>query len=104
MVPLIAQSGQEFDAQFGSRLKSDDPITVKDDLRPGMDQLMIGIINDLIPEERECFTIHTFPVDVPGRRELFTCNEDDVGEKNYSCEHTICICDDDGYNDGCINT
>ena len=36
------------------------------------------------------------PVDVPGRRELFTCNEDDSGAINYFCQTEICIEDDDG--------
>ena len=33
-----------------------------------------------------------FPVDVAGRRELFTCNEDGVDADNYFCE----LEDDDG--------
>ena len=41
-------------------------------------------------------SIRIFPVDIPGRRELFTCNEDVVGADNYFCEHTICIEDADG--------
>ena len=54
------------------------------------------IRNDIIPEEIECYTIRIFPVDVPGRCELFTCNEDNAGADSYFCEHTICIEDDDG--------
>ena len=54
------------------------------------------IRDDRRPEDEECFTISIVPVDVLGRRELFACNEDDSGEGNYFCQHTICIMDDDG--------
>ena len=56
------------------------------------------IRNDFNPEGIECYTLRIFPVGVPGRRELFTCNEfeDGVGADNCFCEHTICIEDDDG--------
>ena len=54
------------------------------------------IRDDLRPENEECFTIRILPVDVLGRRELFSCNDDDSGADNYFCEHTICIEDDDG--------
>ena len=54
------------------------------------------IRDDRRPEDRECFTIRIFIVDVPGRRELFTCNEDDSGADNYFCQTEICIEDDDG--------
>ena len=58
--------------------------------------LLTVIRNDFIPEEKKCFTIGIFPVDIPGRRELFTCNEDSAGTDSYYFEHTICIEDDDG--------
>ena len=54
------------------------------------------IRDDVRPEDEECFTIRVIPVDVSGRRELFTCNEDDSGAINYFCQTEICIEDDDG--------
>ena len=89
-----------FDATFGIRADLDDPIELVLDLPRGQRtffQLPLTVIrNDLIPEEKECFTIGIFPIDVPGRRELFKCNEDSAGADSYFCEHTICIEDDDG--------
>ena len=89
-----------FDATFGFRQDPDDPIEDIRDLPLGertiSSPLLTLISNDLIPEEIECYTIRIFPVDVPGRRELFTCNEDNAGADSYFCEHTICIEDDDG--------
>ena len=97
--PLIASS-PVFDATFGLRENPDDPIEETRDLDPGsrtvQPLLLTAVRNDLIPEETECFTIRVLPVDVPGRRDLFTCNEDGAGADNYFCEHTICIEDDDG--------
>ena len=57
---------------------------------------LVAIRNDFIPEEKECFTIRIIQVDVPGRKELFTCKEDNAGADSYFCDHTICIEDDDG--------
>ena len=89
-----------YDATFGQRGNLDDPIELVLDLLPGQRSFfqlpLTDIRNDLIPEEKECFTIGIFPIDVPGRRELFACNEDSVGADSYFCEHTICIEDDDG--------
>ena len=89
------------DAVFGTRDQMDDdaPIQQEFDLErlvAVIPSLPAEIRNDLRPEEEECFTIRIFPVDVPGRRELFDCNEDDSGATNFFCETTICICDDDG--------
>ena len=99
-VETLLASSPVFDATFGLRENPDDPIETTRDLDPGsrtvQPLLLTAIRNDLIPEDTECFTIRIFHVDVPGRRELFTCNEDGVGADDYFCEHTICIEDDDG--------
>ena len=92
-------SSPVFDAIFGLRDSPDGPIQESRDLIPGLltvTPLITAIRNDFVPEDRECFTLRIFPVDVPGRRELFTCNGDGIGADNYFCEHTICIEDNDG--------
>ena len=93
-------SSPVFDATFGHRQNLNDPIEEHRELEPGLltvqPPLLTNIRNDFIPEEKECYTLRIFPIDVPGRRELFTCNEDEVGADNYFCEHTICIEDADG--------
>ena len=99
--PLTASSPVfSVDAVFGLRENPDDPIEETRNLKPRsrtvQPPLLTAVRNDLIPGETECFTIRVLPVDVPGRRDLFTCNEDGVGADNYFCEHTICIKDDDG--------
>ena len=89
----------QFDALFGIRTQYNAPIQEQfdlDSLETTIPSLLVQIRNDLRPEEEECFTIRIFPVDVPGRRELFDCNEDEDGDTNYFCETTICIADDDG--------
>ena len=99
--PLIAESNI-FDALFGLRANPDDPLEEIRDLPPGErtipnNQLLVTTIrNDLVPEDLECYSIGILPIDVPGRRELFTCNEDSAMEDNYFCDHTICIIDNDG--------
>ena len=99
-IETLSPSSPVFDAIFGLRQNPDDPIEESRDLAPGLltlgPPLITAITNDLIPEDLECFTLRIFPIDVPGRLELFTCNEDGVGADNYFCEHTICIEDDDG--------
>ena len=99
-IETYTSSRPVFDATFGRRENSDDPIETTRDLDPGSltlgPTLLTTIRNDLVPEDTECFTIRIFPVDVPGRRELFECNEDSDDADNYFCEHTICIEDDDG--------
>ena len=89
------------DAVFGSRAKvPTDPIEDFFILLPPPNDMLPPLIaevrNDLRPEDEECFTIRIFPVDVPGRRELFVCYEDDDEQDNFFCETTICIEDDDG--------
>ena len=89
------------DAVFGTRDSSysEAPIQEEFDLEPLLSVIpprLVDIRNDLRSEDEECFTIRVFPVDVPGRRELFICNEDEDGATDFFCETTICICDDDG--------
>ena len=100
--PIIEETNEDFDAIFGSRMSVGAPIIQEFDLVAEMDTiepLVISIINDFIPEEEECFTIRIFPIDVPGRRELFVCNEDGSNATNHFCEITVCIKDDDGRSD-----
>ena len=88
-----------FDALFGIRLEPDAPIQEAFDLDrlvADIPSLLSQIRDDLIPEEEECFTIRIFPVDVPGRRELFICNDTDSEDGDFFCETTICIRDNDG--------
>ena len=87
-----------FDAIFGNRLYHG-PIQEEFNLEhlvTTIPPLQAQIRDDLRPEEEECFTIRIFPLDIPGRRELFDCNEGDSDATNYFCETTICILDDDG--------
>ena len=92
------------DAVFGTRDPLDDddaPIQEEFDLEQlvaVIPSLPADIRNDLRLEDEECFTIRLFPVYVPGRRELFDCNEDENGAINFFCKTTICIKDDDGRN------
>ena len=52
------------------------------------------LINDYFPEPPiKCFNIRVLRDD---RHCMFTCLEDTNPMQNYSCEHTICILDDDG--------
>jgi hypothetical protein len=87
-----------FDARFGNRENPDDPIIETFILEKEMNSIVplrTTVINDFIPEEKECYSIGIFPIDVPGRRELFECNDDADMADNYFCEHTICIENDD---------
>ena len=98
-IDTLSPSSSDYDATFGLRHRPNGPIVETRDLVPGLltvIPLISAIRRDFVPEEEECFTIRIFPVDVPGRRELFTCNEDGAGAVNYFCEHTICIEDEDG--------
>ena len=87
------------DVVFASRQEPDGPIdevfylrSLTATIRPQTAEIR----NDLRPEEEECFTIRIFPIDVPGHRETFSCNENNSGEDNYFCEIKIYIKDDDG--------
>ena len=101
-VESLTSLSNTFGANFGLRANPDDPLEETRDLPPGErtlpnNQLLLTTIrNDLVPEDLECYSIGILPVDVPGHRELFTCNEDSAMEDNYFCEHTICIIGDDG--------
>ena len=99
-VETLTPSSIIYDATFGQRGNLDRPIEESKNLLPGQRtffHLLLTVIrNDIIPEEIECYTILIFSVDIPGRREIFTCNEDNAGADSYFCEHTICIEDDDG--------
>ena len=97
--PIGDVVNQLYDATFGTRNNTGDPIEeffILEALEDTIDNRIAFIRDDRIPEDRECFTIRIFIVDVPGRRELFTCNEDDSGADNYFCQTEICIEDDDG--------
>ena len=100
VVSFASFSATDFDARFGGQ--EADPIEEMDFLDPGEDTVRprrTEIINDFIPEDEECFTIQISPIDIPGLRELFKCDFMDMSTTpptNYSCEHTICIKDDDG--------
>ena len=97
--PFNNDTNPLLDALFGSRLGPHDPLEESFSLEPLEDSippLRVSIIADSRPEAEECFTIRLIPVDVPGRRELFSCNEDGSREDNYFCETTICIGDFDG--------
>ena len=96
-----------FDALFGSRISPDDPLEeffILEPLEDSIPLLRVSIVADFRAEPEECFTIRLIPVDVPGRRELFSCNEDGSGEDNYFCEITICIEDFDGRFTECFNS
>ena len=84
------------DARFG--VTNGDSIEQLDILPPGQSvitPLRTDIRNDFIAEDEECYSIQISPVDTPGFRELFTCNDDSTNPTNYFCQHTICIEDDD---------
>ena len=97
-VETLTPSSNIYDATFGQRDNLNDPIETDIDLLPGQRSavLLTAIRNDFIAEDLECYTIRIFPVDVLGRREVFTCYEDIDMADNYFCEHTICIEDNDG--------
>ena len=99
VVPLAEEGAVDFDARFGSRNESDDPITVRHILQVGESTivpLQTSIQNDLNPEKLECYTISIFKTDEIGVRDLFECNEDDSNPTEFFCDHTICIENDDG--------
>ena len=97
--PIGVVVNQRYDATFGTRNNTGDPIEellILDALEDTIDNRIAFIRDDRRPEDQECFTIRINPFDVPGRREPFTCNEDDSGADNYFCQTEICIEDDDG--------
>ena len=87
------------DAVFGEEREENDPIEVSLSLSRGSttlpQDLPTFIRGDFNAEDDECYTVRVFAVDVPGVRQLFTCNAE-ANATNYFCEHEICIIDDDG--------
>ena len=97
--PINDIQNELFDVLFGIRLEPDAPIREEfnlERLAATIPSLPAQIREDFRPEEEECFTIRIFPIDVPGRRQLFDCNEDDTSAINFFCKTTICILDNDG--------
>ena len=98
VVSMFLQGGNFlFDALFGN--EGSDPIEERFPLQPGSDIIpsrVTEVLNDFRPEEDECYTIGIFTTDIPGARELFSCNDDEDMANNFFCLHTICITDDDG--------
>ena len=105
--PMNDIQNQFFDALFGIRVEPDAPIQEEFNLErlAATTSLSALLRDEFRPEDEECFTIRIFPVDVPGRRQLFDCNEDDTSAINFFCETTICILDNDGISliDDCTN-
>ena len=91
--PLSSNESIEYDALFGERLDSNKPIEELQEIRSGQTStsIQIKILNDLIPEKKECFTLRILSANSPRIRP--ECNEHG---KTFFCEHTICIIDDDG--------
>ena len=94
--PIGDVVNQLYDAIFGTRNNTGDPIEEFFILEANIDNRIAFIRDDRRPEDQECFTIRIFQVEVLGRRELIACNEDDSGADNYFCQTEICIEDDDG--------
>ena len=88
------------DAIFGAERKENDPIEESRQVPLGSTKLLRDLTTfirgDFNAEDEECYTLRILPDDVPGVRELFTCNNDQANATNYFCEHEICIIDDDG--------
>ena len=93
IVEPLSSNDVEYDALFGERLDSNKPIEELQEIRPGQNSTSIHlkILNDLIPEEEECFTLRIL-LEYVLFGDLPECNENG----DFFCEHTICIIDDDG--------
>ena len=87
------------DAVFGEYREENDPIEVTRILPLGSTTLPLDLTTfirgDFNAEYDECYTVRIFADDVPGVRQLFTCNAE-ADATNYFCEHEICIIDDEG--------
>ena len=87
------------DAVFGDQREENKTIEVSLLLPLGkttlLQDLPTFIRADIKAEYDECYSIQIFADDVPGVRQLFTCNSE-ANATNYFCEHEICITDDDG--------
>ena len=94
IVEPLSSNDSEYDVLFGEQLDSNGQIQELQEIRPGQNSASIQllILNDLLPEEEECFTLR-IQADDPSLRSLPKCN--DQGD-SFFCEHTICIIDDDG--------
>ena len=94
------QFDSSYDALFGSREDSDDPVTEIRNLEAGQLQLSqhltTSIKNDNHSEGLECFTLEIRNPDVSEHRDTSTCNAASTNSSDYFCEHTICIEDDEG--------
>ena len=90
----------DYDARFG--VVQAYYIGQEDQLLPGRNStgpLQTAIRNDFIPEDEECYSIQISPIDIPGLKEVFSCDFVDTSSTppmTFFCEHTICIEDDDG--------
>ena len=88
-----------YDALFGARDDSRDPLQDRDILDPGQTTLRRvypSIVEDFRIEPEECFTLQLYFYETPGARvPLVTCNAGN-SSTNFFCEHTVCIEDDDG--------
>ena len=87
----------ETDAIFGARREERDPIEELFVLKPlamDIDDRQAVIIDDFEPEGEECFVISIVSPDIPGVREIFTCNSPEA--ESYFCSYEMCIVDDDG--------
>ena len=77
--PFNNNTNPLLDALFGSKFDPHGPLEECFSLEPleeSIPPLRVSIIADLIAEAEECFTIRLIPVNVPGHRDLFSCNED----------------------------
>ena len=87
------------DAVFGEQREENKTIEVSLLLPLGkttlLQDLPTFIRADIKAEDNECYSVQIFADDVPGVRQLFTCNSE-ANATNYFCEHEICIIDDDG--------
>ena len=55
-------------------------------------QTFFSIVNNFVPEEDECFTLRISPEQ---DTDTFNCSEDIDNARDYYCQHTVCIEDDD---------
>ena len=95
---ITSQFDPSYDALFGSRYNSYDPLEENFNLETGeVDfELSSFVQSDFVPEGLECFTLQLIGMDSPGFRDISVCNEDHTDSTDYFCRHTICIEDDDG--------
>ena len=92
------QFDTSYDALFGSRTNTDDPIEEIIIIEAGVTEyeLTTYIRSDFLPEDLECYTLLLSGIDTLGYRDISVCNQDYTNSTDYFCQHTICIKDDDG--------